>query len=70
MLAWGKKLLMSKVDEALVKQFIKSAAKHGPEQVSKNGHYDYGIIRHAQYVTNKRDDILCPELAPSMENMN
>lgn len=58
---------MSKVDPALVEDFIKKSAKHGPEQTSKDGQYDYALTHHAVVVSTPTDDDICPNYKNTME---
>lgn len=62
LVAWGKKLQMSVVSTNVVVSFIKENALRGPEQLSKDGQYSHGLIKHAETVTTEDDVKLCPYL--------
>lgn len=60
MVAWGTRLLMSKVDPDIVVDFIRQNALKGPEQVSRDGQFEQQLLRHAEVVTTIDDEKLCP----------
>lgn len=62
MIAWGCRLEISKVDPEIVVSFIREYAKHGPEEISKDGQYSYGLKERAKYVTDRFDSELCPNV--------
>ncbi|XP_077300783.1 uncharacterized protein LOC143921385 isoform X2 [Arctopsyche grandis] len=62
LVVWGKKLEMSVVSTNVVVKFIKENALRGPEQLSKDGQYSHGLIKHAKTVTTEDDAKLCPYL--------
>ncbi|XP_067643695.1 uncharacterized protein [Eurosta solidaginis] len=63
LLAWGKSLEMSVVDDHLVVDFIKQNAKQGPNYLLKetsNGKtYEAGLIQEAHLITDENDSEVC-----------
>lgn len=51
---------MSTINTSFIKDFIKNHALKGPEKLSKDGQYDFGLISHAKIVTTIDDVSLCP----------
>ncbi|XP_044734581.1 uncharacterized protein LOC123296931 [Chrysoperla carnea] len=60
LVAWGSRLLMSKIDPDIVVDFIRENALKGPEQVSRDGQFEQQLLRHAEVVTTIDDEKLCP----------
>lgn len=51
---------MSAVDATLVRDFIRSGAKRGLEQYSKEGAYTHLLLKAADIVSDVDDTVLCP----------
>ncbi|XP_018322025.1 uncharacterized protein LOC108734827 isoform X2 [Agrilus planipennis] len=62
LVTWGCKLMMSKVDHKIAKEFIMTSALQGPEKVSTDGQFDYALLRHAKILTDENDSTICPEI--------
>ncbi|XP_027201272.2 uncharacterized protein LOC113795277 isoform X1 [Dermatophagoides pteronyssinus] len=63
LIAWGCRLQMNFVQTNEIISFIRKHALHGPEgKLSKEGQYDFNLIRQADIPigSNYDDDILCP----------
>ncbi|GAB0093039.1 uncharacterized protein DMENIID0001_080910 [Sergentomyia squamirostris] len=58
--AWGKSMEMSVIDENLVKEFIRDNARKGPEMTHRDGQYGEQLLEAAEIVSSKDDEILCP----------
>lgn len=64
LLAWGKSLQMSVVDDAIVVKFIKDNAKLGLRQKQQklklsSKQYDAAILSEAHLVTDEQDKEIC-----------
>jgi hypothetical protein len=57
---WGVSIEFSVFDEDIVKDFIKTYAKTGPEKVSRDGQYKSFLIEAAKIITDIDDFELCP----------
>uniref|UniRef100_A0A1L8DP15 Putative conserved secreted protein n=1 Tax=Nyssomyia neivai TaxID=330878 RepID=A0A1L8DP15_9DIPT len=60
LVAWGKSMEMSVVEDNLVFDFIKDNALRGPEMTHRDGLYGEQLIEAAEIVSTKDDKILCP----------
>jgi hypothetical protein len=59
LVAWGRRLEMSKVAPEIVLNFIRKNALKGPEQTPKDGQYDLLLEKHAEVVSDVGDHELC-----------
>ncbi|XP_053953229.1 uncharacterized protein LOC128860028 [Anastrepha ludens] len=63
LVAWGKSLEMSVVDDKLVVDFIKQSAKQGPNFSSKQQNntkiYEAGLLQEAHLITDENDIEVC-----------
>lgn len=62
LVAWGKSVEMSVIDEGVVMGFIRMNALQGPEKVSRDGQYDQALITKAKVITTQDDELLCPNM--------
>ncbi|CAM1313162.1 Uncharacterised protein g6180 [Pycnogonum litorale] len=65
LVTWGHRLEMNKVNEDLMKDFIKKYAHHGPEgQIFKDGLYTRALLEKSQYPYQLKSIkvILCPDV--------
>lgn len=62
LIAWGRSLEMSVIDNELVVGFIRMNALQGPEKTSRNGQYIGGVIERAKVVSDQDDHNLCPNM--------
>lgn len=62
LIAWGKSLELSVIDENVVIGFIRMNALQGPEKVSRDGQYSQALLRKAAIVSTPDDDLLCPNM--------
>lgn len=62
LVAYGKSLELSVIDENIVIGFIRMNALHGLEKLSINGIYNSTLTHAADYVTSVEDDLLCPNM--------
>ncbi|KHJ85596.1 hypothetical protein OESDEN_14673 [Oesophagostomum dentatum] len=60
LVSWGIMMGMSSVNDTAVVDFIKEHARSAPEDISKNGVYDWYLIRPADVVSDDMDNHLCP----------
>nr|XP_031835368.1 uncharacterized protein LOC116428188 [Nomia melanderi] len=60
LVAWGCRLTMAYTDPETIKGFIRKYALKGPEDIPRDGQYDYGLIRPARIVSDVLDSNLCP----------
>ncbi|XP_003699351.3 uncharacterized protein LOC100875586 [Megachile rotundata] len=58
--SWGCRLTMSRVDPSLVIEFIRGHALQGPENISKDGDFEEGLLYRARTVSDLNDTTLCP----------
>lgn len=64
----GCKLSISRVNEYEneIRDFIRRYSirrdKRFMEDINSDGHYSFGIVKHAQIVTDFDDSIICPSL--------
>ncbi|KAK9504035.1 hypothetical protein O3M35_010476 [Rhynocoris fuscipes] len=62
LLTWGWSLLLPDIDEELMVKFIKDHALNGPEEISRDGQYDFELIEPAKFVTIPDDKGgICPK---------
>lgn len=62
LVGWRASLEMAQFDFNLGKNFIKTYAQTGPEQVFRDGQYHQLLTEKAEYVSNVIDSELCPNL--------
>lgn len=62
LIAWGKSVEMSVIDEGVVMGFIRMNALQGPEKISRDGQYDQALITKAAVTTTQDDELLCPNM--------
>ncbi|OWA51640.1 hypothetical protein BV898_16116 [Hypsibius exemplaris] len=60
LVTWGCKLMMASADIERATMFIQTHAKHGAEQLSKEGQYNLNLLQRAAIVSDYDDSILCP----------
>uniref|UniRef100_A0A7G3AEP2 Putative conserved secreted protein n=1 Tax=Lutzomyia longipalpis TaxID=7200 RepID=A0A7G3AEP2_LUTLO len=60
LVAWGKSMEMSVIEDGLVREFIRDNALRGPEMTHRDGQYSEQLIEAAEIVSTKDDENLCP----------
>lgn len=62
LVAWGRSLEFSVVDQLVVVSFIRLYALQGPEKIFSDGQYNQTLIEQANIISSADDDVLCQNL--------
>lgn len=62
LVAWGRSLEFSVVDQLAIVSFIRLYGLQGPEKIFSDGQYNQTLIEQSDIITSADDNILCQNL--------